>query len=185
MSQNNLSTFQDMEPAQIFSLTGDQRVQTVIGKLKFISKIKAGEKINVRELFVRNNDSVLQRFLRSLKNYSTIISGSEVVESKEATLEFISNTVNDAINLISIYRKEKEDFHQKIADLIVNNLEISKDGIKNSIKTYREDRKFISHAEAVMQTLETRIKSLRNHGYMPDMTDSPFMPQFTDDEDEN
>ena len=153
----NVDIIQEMDPAQIFSMTGDSKVQQVIGRLKFMAKIKHGEKINVRELFVRDNDSVLQRMMRTLRNASTYLSSSEIVESKDATLTFIQDTVNDAITLIA-------------------NLELSKTGIRNLIATYQSDRKFISEAEAVIQTLEARIKSMKNKGYMNGITDLSFMP---------
>lgn len=175
---NNVDLYQRMDTEQIFSLTGDVKVQQVIGKLKFMSKIQHGEKINIRELFVRDNDSVLQRVFRSLRNATTYISSSEIVESKESTLSFIQDTVNEAIALISIYRCENDKFKQNIADIIVTNLEGSKFGIRNLISTYQSDRRFISEAEAVIQTLEARINSLKEKGYMPQMTDKSFMPDL-------
>lgn len=185
MSGANIGLLQEMEPAQIFALTGDVKVQQVVGRLKFISKIKQGEKVNVRELFVRDNDSVWQRFIRSLRNYSTYLAGSDIVESKEATLNFIKDSVNDSINLIAIYRRGKEKFQQQIANIIVENLENAKGGIRNSIATYQYDRKFISHAEAVMQTLEARIVSLKENGLMQGMSDLPLMPDIKTTGDEN
>jgi hypothetical protein len=161
-----------MDPAQVFSLTGDIKVQEVIGRLKFLAKIRHGEKINVRELFVRDNDSVAQRFLRTLHNWTTYLSASQTVESKEATLAFINETVNNAITLIAVYRKDADEFKQNIADIIINNLESSKAGISNLISTYKGDRRFISEAEAGIQTLEARIKSMK----MPGMTNRSFMP---------
>lgn len=172
----NVDILQEMDPAQIFSMTGDAKVQEVIGRLKFMSKILHGEKINVRELFVRDNDSVMQRLLRTMRNVGTFLSASDSAESKQATLDFIQDTVNSAITLIAIYRRDNDDFKKNIADIIVNNLEQSKVGIRNLISTYQSDRKFISEAEAVIQTLEVRINSMRQKGYMPGISDASFMP---------
>lgn len=169
-----------MDPAQIFTLSGDSKVQEVIGRLKFLSKIRHGEKINSRDLFVRDNDSVVQRFLRTFRNVTTYLSASENVESKESTLAFIQNTINEAITLIAVYRRDSDDFKQSIANIIVNNLESSKVGIRNLIATYQCDRKFISEAEAVIQTLEARITSMKKKGYMNGLTDDSFMPTITD-----
>ena len=182
MSEGNIDILQEMEPAQIFAMIGDNNVLNVISRLKFISKIKRGEKINVRELFVRDNDSILQRVLRSFKNYTTYLSSSDIVESKDATLNFIRDTVNDAINLISLYRHSKDSFQHQIATIISNNLEQAKYGIRNSIFTYKDDRKFISNAEAVTLTIEARLQSLKDHGYLPGFTESPLMPTIVMDE---
>ena len=173
-----------MNPAQAFSLMGNEKVQEVIGHLKFIAKIKQGEKINIHELFIRDNDSIVQRCLRTLKNAAAYISSSQIVESKDATLIFIQETVNNAITLISMYRETKNEFNNNIADAIVSNLEASKVGIRNSILTYQSDRKFISQAESVIQTLEVRINSMKKNGYMEGISDTSFMPELDDSFDD-
>ncbi len=167
-----------MDSAQLFSLTGDTKVQEIIGRLKFMSKIRPGEKINVRELFARDNDSMLQRLLRTIKNVGTYLSSSDIVESKDATLAFIQENLDRAITLIAVYSCDKDDkFKQTIASIIVQNLENSKGGIRHSIATYQNDRKFISEAEAVIETLEVRINSLKSKGYMSELSDVSFMPE--------
>jgi len=160
-----------MDQAQMFSLSGDSKLQEIIFRLKFISKIRKGEKLNVKGYFIRDNDSMYQRAIRSIRNYSMWLTNSEIVESKEATLAFIQETINEAITLIVLYRSENEEFSHGIANILVTNLEASKAGIRNSISTYRNDRKFISEAEAVIQTLEMRIKNMQIKG----LTDSPFI----------
>lgn len=165
-----------METAQTFTIIGDKKVQETLSKLKFISKLQQGEKVNVKDLFIRDNDSIVQRILRTFKNYSTYISGSTIVESKEATLLFIQESVNEAITLITLYSANNaEPFQKHIAEIITQNLDISKQGIRNSIDTYKQDRKFMSEAEAVIQTLEARIKNLKEKGYMQSLTDTPMM----------
>ena len=176
MTEAYVDILQEMDPAHIFSLTGDNQVQQVIGRLKFMSKIRHGEKINVRELFIRDNDSVVQRLMRTIRNASTYLSSSEIVESKEATLSFIKDTVNDAITLITVYRSSGDEFKQNIANIIVENLEASKSGIRNLVSTYQSDRKFISEAEAVIQTQEARINIMKNKGYMKGFTSASFLP---------
>lgn len=144
------------QTAKVFSLTGnDVPVENIITKLKFLSKIKSGEKINVRQLFVRNNDSIHQRFARTVRNLA--FEG----ESKEETLEFIKFIINDAINLICVYRSDTADpFKQRIADMIVENLRQSKQGIKALTGTYSDNILFVSQIEAVVDTLDARIDSL-------------------------
>lgn len=174
-----------MDSAQYFSLTGDEKLQEVLGRLRFMAKIKLGEKINVRDLFVRDNDSLLQRFLRTCKNVGTYMSSTEIVESKETTLEFIRVTVNDAITLISLYSKNPNNrFQQSLASIIVKDLEGAKIGIRNLITTYKSDRRFISSAEATIQTLEARIDSLKERGVAQGISEDSFMPQLDSSDSE-
>lgn len=170
----DIDILQRMDAEQIFSLTNNTKVHEVIGKLKFLAKIKLGEKINVKDLFVRDNDSITQRFLRTVRNWTTYFSASDTVESKEATLAFIQDTVNTALTLIAVYQSESDKYKKNLAELITKNLEESKNGIRNLISTYQNDRRFISEAEAVIQTLEVRIVSMKIKG----LTDSSFMPNI-------
>ena len=170
----DVDILQRMDAEQIFSLANNTKVHEVIGKLKFLAKIKLGEKINVRDLFVRDNDSIAQRFLRTVRNWTTYFSASETVESKEATLAFIQDTVNTAITLIAVYQSETEGYKKDLATLIAKNLEESKVGIRNLISTYQNDRRFISETEAVIQTLEVRIASMKIKG----LTETSFMPKI-------
>lgn len=142
--------------ARVFSLTGnDAPVEGIITKLKFISKIKSGEKINVRRLFVRDDKSPYQRLMRTVNDLT--VRG----ESKSETLEFIKFVIDDAINLICVYKSDPNDaFKMRIADMIVQNLNESKQGLSALTGTYSGDILFVSQIEAVMQTLDARISSL-------------------------
>lgn len=171
-----------MESAQLFSLTSDTTVQRNIGALRFLAKVKRGEKINSRDLFIRDNDSIFQRFMRTLRNATAYMSSGEIVESKEATLSFIQNVVDESITLIAVHRQDPgDDFKQRIADIIGENLESSKNGIWKLIETYGHDRKFISDAEAVLLTLDARVASMAKKGYMRGLTSASFMPKLDAD----
>ncbi len=142
-----------MDTAKIFTLTGNDRpIEEIITKLKFISKIKPNEKINVRSLFVRDNNNTYQRVLRTF---------ALVGESKDETLTFIKSVINEAVDLIYVYKADSEDvFKQDIAILLVSNLESSKTGMKSLMETYASDTLFVSKIEAVISTLDARIHSL-------------------------
>jgi hypothetical protein len=163
-----------MATDQIYTM---EKVTSVNSNLKFLSFIRKGEKINVRNLFVRDNDSLMQRAIRSFRNFTTFVSMSESVESKEATLIYIQQTINDAIALISHFRKDKTNtLHKNIADTIVKDLEASKGGIQNLFYTYQNDRRFIAQAEAVMQSLEVRLINLKDGGLLEGYTETSFIP---------
>lgn len=145
--------------AKTFSLTGsDIPVENVITKLKFLSRVKPGEKINVKHLFVRTVDvddwyqKWYQKFLRTV---TTIVSGGE---SKEETREFIKFIYNEAIDLICLYNSHPTDtFKQKIAEMLVDNLRHSKEGIESLKVTYAEDTRFKSQIDAIVETMEARL----------------------------
>jgi len=154
-----------MDTAQNFSLTGNDRpIEEIITKLKFLSKIRAGEKLNVKAMFVRDNSSVYQRFLRTLA-----LEG----ESKDETLTFIKTIINEAVDLICVYRRNSNAFNQNIAALIIENLESAKEGLCSLSETYAYDNLFVSRIEAVMATLDARIRSLGSGAEVPTLDSSP------------
>lgn len=149
--------------AKTFSLIGnDIPVENVITKLKFLSKVKPGEKINVKHLFTRstNSDDWYQNWYHKfLRTITTIISGGE---SKEETREFVKFIYDEAINLICAYNSELYDeFKKSIIELIVENLNSSKDGINALKETYKDDSRFISQIDTIVETMEVRLKSVR------------------------
>ena len=162
-----------MEKTNIFSLEDENKNKVLenISKLNFLSKIRKNEKINVKDLFVRDNDSIPQRFIRTIKNWTDYFSSLNNVESKESTLKFINETITSSLNLIFFYKTNENDentikFRNDMANLIIKNLNLSIMGINNLIDTYQNDRKFISDAQAVMQTLHIKIDSMIDDGYI-------------------
>jgi len=141
---------------QNFDQIGDDQVNNILSKLKFLSKIKIGEKINSKYYFVRDNNSILQRFLRSMRNLT-----AENSENKNSTLEFISDTVNRTIHLICIYKKSNNIYSKQISDLLIENLNDTKTGIKNLTKTYEDDRIFVSKLESFIESFDLKLQNIK------------------------
>jgi len=131
-----------------FVIDGGQRsVQDIISKLKFISTIKPGEKIDVASLSVQT-DSLMGRI------YRTILARGE---SRAASLEFIRQTLGEAFDLASAYAGREDPFNRKIGQMILAALLAAKSGIIGLSETYKDDRMFVSRVEILVGTLEARI----------------------------
>lgn len=134
-----------------FAIDGSERsVQDIVSKLRFISKIREGEKLDVSSL-------TLGEGLRT-SLYRTVIARSE---SRDTTLEFIREVVHEAFNLASKYLRKEETFFKDIGQMVITSLHECKSGLLNLIKTYAEDRMFISKLETLMKTLETKTMDLQ------------------------
>ena len=151
----------DIDSAKSFSQRGEEKtIQDLISKLRFISRIKPGEKVNIRELFVRDDSILWQRLIRTIRNLSY-----ENAESKESTLQFLEVVTDTAINLICIYKKnEDNNFNVNVANLIITNLESAVPGMEALIETYKYDRNFCSKVEALLGTLTLRLSTLKENG---------------------
>lgn len=148
------------DAAKLFSQTGNEKtIKNLVSKLRFIAKVNPGEKLNVKELFVRDNNVVWQRFLRTMRDKVLWEDG----ESKESTQAFVEAVTDEAINLICYYRSDKtNDFNNQIADLLTRNLEEAIKGMESLIETYKDDRIYSSKIEAMMGTLTLRLETLKN-----------------------
>jgi len=157
----NISKNQNTESAIYFSQTGNETtIKNLVSKLRFIAKVKPGEKLNVKELFVRDNNIVWQRFLRTMRDKILWEDG----ESKESTQAFIEAVTDEAINLICFYRIHPDnDFNIQIADLLTRNLEEAIQGMESLINTYQDDRIYSSKIEATMGTLTLKLETLKNN----------------------
>ena len=131
----------------------ERSIQDILAKLKFISKIKQDEKMDISSMTLSPNN-----WPTSL--YRTILARGE---SKEKTLEFIRNVVGDAFDMSLRYLKMKDNFFRDIGFLIIKSLVECKPGIDNLNKTYSDDRMFVSKVEALVQILDTKISNLNRH----------------------
>ena len=134
-----------------FVIDGSERsVQDVVSRLKFISKIQEGEKIDVQSL-------VLCEPGTKTSLYRTLIARNE---SRERSLEFFRNTIGEAFELATKYLHRKEIFFKEIGGMIITALQECKIGLKNSTKTYADDKMFISKIDTLISTLNTKSRDL-------------------------
>jgi hypothetical protein len=129
---------------------GQHSVQDIISKLKFISTIKPGEKIDVATLSVQP-DTIIGRL------YRTILARGE---SRTATLEFIRQTLGEAFDMISLYINHEDAFSRQVGMMIVSALSVAKAGIMGLTETYKDDRMFVSRVEILVGTLEAKIANI-------------------------
>jgi len=135
-----------------FVIDGSERsVQDIVSKLKFISKIKEGEIVDVTSL------SLMEKGW-STSAYRTLVTRNE---SRKATLEFFRQVIGEAFDLAGRYLASKEVFFQEIGAIIVSALQECKAGISNHAKTYRDDRMHVSKIETLVKTLDTKSTDLQ------------------------
>jgi hypothetical protein len=97
----------------------------ILSKLKFISKIQEGEKINVKYLYVQQ-DGFMTKLSRTFYN----------LDNRGNTLNFVENTVKRSFEIIKLYINSDKLSERTICYNIIKDLEISKSGILNLMKTY-------------------------------------------------
>jgi len=155
-----------------FDISGkEETLGQLLSDLKFISKIKQGEKIDVKSMTLVNDFQSLV--------YRIFISR----ESRKETYDFIKKVINRAIDMTyyyfslngkkTEYEKKKErvanndnvsvnmqsvNFNIDIAKIIISNLSLAKEGLINLKETYEKDRKFVTDLETIIETMEIKIR---------------------------
>lgn len=78
-----------IEVLREFHVSGnEQRFENIISELKFLAKVKPNQKINVSTKEIVSSDQAQDRLYRTLL----------MVEGKKVTLDYVRQTVNNAIN---------------------------------------------------------------------------------------
>lgn len=121
----------------------------IISRLKFISKVKKGEKINVQYLFVQPN------------NLSTSLSRTFYhKDTRYNTLAFIRNTIDRSFELINFYERSEKQSEKVLRGCIIEDLRYSKEGIGNLKHTYADDIKFCCDLDTILQQIDSILNDL-------------------------
>jgi hypothetical protein len=126
-----------------------------ISRLKFIGKIKKGDKVNIKDMYVQPNN-ILTKINRSFVN----------VDNRNNTLTFILDTIKKSFEeLLTHLEKSKESkdnlFDYNIASNIVFDLENSKIGLVNLKDTYNDDLMFCCKIDTIVQDIDARLDEIK------------------------
>ena len=93
----------------------------LISKIKFISKIKPGEKVNTRGGFFIQNDSLLSKLSRSFYYQDT----------RTNTINFLSETLLQVFHLLKLYSTTKKVSDISMCNNVIEDIINMKKGIVN------------------------------------------------------
>lgn len=126
-----------------------QSVQDIISRLKFISTVEPGEKIDVSTQTIMPNtymNQIYNAFMRS--------------EGRMDTLNFVRQSVTDAFDLLGSYTTRDNSYDRRIAHMIVDALVSSRRGILALTDTYKHDRMLTSRIETLVDLLDAKLSEL-------------------------
>ena len=125
-----------------------------ISRLKFIGKIKKGEKINIKDMYVQPNN-ILTKLNRSFVN----------VDNRNNTLSFILETIKKSFDeLISHLDKSYDNlFDLNISTNMILDLENCKIGLVNLKDTYIDDLMFCCKVDTIIQDIDARLEQIKSN----------------------
>lgn len=118
-----------------------------ITRLKFLSKIRKGEKINVMANTLQP-DSMLTSLSRAFLN----------TDNRQNTLTYIQNSINSGFQLFTTYIRSDKISERKLAIQIIRDIVEAKQGINNLKNTYSDDIMFCCSIETYLQTIDAKIE---------------------------
>jgi hypothetical protein len=115
----------------------------VISRLKFIGKVRKGEKINVKHMFVQSN-GIMTKISRTCINQC----------NRQNTLNLVRNTIKRSFEIINTYMDSDLESHKHIYKKVIIDLEQSQKGILNIKSTYVDDLKVCCDLDTLLQEIE-------------------------------
>lgn len=115
-----------------------------ISKLKFITKIKKGDKINIKNMSIYP-DGFLTKILR------TFIS----VDNRSNTFMFLKSTILQSFNLLQNLLSKTSNKNMSIN--IIEDIKRSKEGIKNLKVTYSSDIMLCCQLDFLLEEIDTKL----------------------------
>jgi hypothetical protein len=133
--------------------------QDIISRLRFLSKIKKGERLNVGELSVVGTTwfDKLQRAWTSMGANADL---GEIREGRKKSLIFITELYDSGLKLAKSMISESSSYNTDIWDMLLRSMKEAQPGIMNLMNYYESDRLYISEVETFMDVLNARIHDL-------------------------
>lgn len=146
----SLGTWDTRQLAKNTGTPAESTIQELVSKLAFIGKLKPGEKIEVKNLSVWENNLVTQ-FHRTF-----VVSG----ESREVSLEFITTLISKAFEVSETLLAAEDELSHDGGCLVVSKLKLARDGLNSLADTYSNDRLCTSQIETIQEMLTLKLDVL-------------------------
>ncbi len=124
--------------------------EDIIPKLKFISRLNKGDKINVKNMYIQQNNFI-DKLSRSFFH----------IDDRTNTLYFVNNTIKKGFELFCQHIDSKDDFDTILCQNIYNDLKNSINGLLNLKETYIEDVMFTCKIDALIEEIEARLHEIQ------------------------
>ena len=117
-----------------------------ISRLKFIGKIKKGEKINTRYMYIQPEGIV-----------TTLSRTFFYQDNRVNSYNFCKETINNSLSILEEHEKINTHESAKICNNILTDLEEALKGLENLRITYIEDVKFCCDIDTIIELIKVRL----------------------------
>ncbi len=124
----------------------DNNNQEIMSRLKFIGKLKKGEKINTSYMYVQP-EGLLTSFSRTFLYQ----------DNRANTLHFVNNTILRAFDILKVYERSCKESEKLLSNHIVNDLQNASIGLANLKLTYVNDTKFCCDMDTLLELIQAKL----------------------------
>jgi hypothetical protein len=121
----------------------------IIPRLKFISRLKKGDKINVKNLYIQPNN-FYNRIDRSFFN----------VDDRTNTLIFVQTTIKKGFELFNTHIAMVNPYDKILCGNLLSDLRNTKVGLLNLKETYIDDVMFVCKIDALIEETDAKLADL-------------------------
>ena len=123
--------------------------EDVIPRLKFISRLKKGDKINVKNLYIQPNN-FYNRIDRSFFN----------IDDRSNTLLFVQNTVKKGFDLFYQHISNSNPYDKILCINLLSDIRNTRIGLLNLKETYIEDVMFVCKIDALIEETDAKLADI-------------------------
>jgi len=120
--------------------------QEIISRLKFIGKLKKGEKINTKQMYVQQ-EGIATMISRTFWSQDNRIN----------TINFIHEIIKFSFELLHNYNRSDNGSEQELAKHIINDLRQVNKGLENLKHTYILDTKFCCDIDTLIEDIKAKL----------------------------
>ena len=120
--------------------------QEIVSRLKFIGKVKKGEKINTHHMYVQP-EGVLTNLKRTFW----------IHDNRSNTLTFIQDTISRSFELLLTYERSEKETEKLLAIKIVQDLKTASIGLQNFKSTYFDDTNFCCDIDTIIEHIAAKL----------------------------
>lgn len=147
-----MSSIRNKEPSidilREFHVSGnEQKFQQIISELKFLSKVKPLQKINVSTKEILSN-TYNERFRRTLLR----------TEDKIATLNYVRKVINESIDQLYFFKSLTDPFYHQLGEIIKKEIMAARHGIESLSRTYSSNDALSSDFESIITSINVKLQ---------------------------
>ena len=145
-----------------------------ISNLKFISKIREGDKIDSKRLCIQPK-GIITSLCRTFYYQ----------DNRDNTFTFIINTINHSFNIIELNLSTDDKKKHSMALCVMSDIDNAMRGINNVKKTYIYDSMFCSKIERLLQEITVKLNIVKEKAVSIMNEDDTVTEDFSNNEKYN